>query len=470
MLLTLATTHRPATDLGFLLFKHPGRVRTVELSFGRAHVVFPEAGAARCTAALLLDIDPVALVRDRAGPTGGLLGQYVSDRPYVASSFLSVAIARVLGTAMAGRSADRPELAAAPIPMEARLPVLPCRGGEPLLRRLLEPLGYTVTARPIPLDSQVPEWGDSRYLDATLTAHVRLADLLTHLYVLLPVLDDEKHYWITEAETDKLLAHGGEWLAAHPERDLIARRYLRRGRLTRDALARLAADTPEQVVAGGADPDAAAVQRDREEAQVEERLSLNQARIGAVTAALRATGARRVIDLGCGEGRLLKALLPDRQFTELVGADISHAALEAAARTLHLDRATERTQERVKLLTTALTYRDRRLAGFDAATLVEVVEHLDPGRLAALEQTVFAEARPATVIITTPNVEYNVRFEWLPAGSLRHRDHRFEWTREQFRAWATGVADRHGYHARFVPVGPEDPEVGPPTQMAVLQR
>ena len=165
MLLTITTTHRPATDLGFLLHKNPARAQTFTLSFGRAHVVYPEAGADRCTAALILDIDPVGLVRGRRGPAGegGLLTQYVNDRPYVASSFLSVALSHVFASAMAGRSKDRPALADASLPLEARLSVVPCRGGEVLLRRLFEPLGYAVTVTPHALDARTPEWGASRY-------------------------------------------------------------------------------------------------------------------------------------------------------------------------------------------------------------------------------------------------------------------------------------------------------------------
>jgi hypothetical protein len=115
-------------------------------------------------------------------------------------------------------------------------------------------------------------------------------------------------------------------------------------------------------------------------------------------------------------------------------------------------------------------YRDQRLVGYEAATVIEVVEHLDPPRLAAFERVLFEFARPERVVLTTPNAEFNVRFENLPAGRLRHADHRFEWTRGQFEAWAQGLATRFGYAVRFGPVGPVDEEVGAPTQMAVFTR
>jgi len=467
MLLTITTSHRPATDLGFLLHKNPARAQSFDLSFGRAHVVYPEAGDDRCTAALILDIDPVGLVRGRRGPAGegGLLTQYVNDRPYVASSFLSVALSNVFASAMAGRSKERPALADASIPLEARLSVVPCRGGEVLLRRLFEPLGYTVTVTSHALDARSPEWGASRYFTLTLTATQRLSELLTHLYVLVPVLDDEKHYWVGDDEVDKLLRHGEGWLATHPDRALIARRYLKhRHSLVRDAIARLVSEeeTPE-------DDDAAAA-RDAEETTLERPLSLHEQRLELVRAVLRESGATSILDLGCGEGRLLRRLLEERQFTRIVGMDVSYRSLEIAADRLKLDRMVARQRERITLLHGSLVYRDARLAGFDAAAVVEVIEHLDPPRLAAFERVAFEFARPRTVVLTTPNAEYNVVWPTLPAGQFRHRDHRFEWTRAEFGAWATGVADRFGYAVRFAPIGPPHSEVGSPSQMAVCTR
>jgi 3' terminal RNA ribose 2'-O-methyltransferase Hen1 len=464
MLLTLTSTTPPATDLGFLLHKNPANVRSVELAFGTAHVFYPEASAERCTAALLLDIDPLSLTRRGRGRSDFALAEYVNDRPFVASSFMSVALAKVFGTAMAGRSQERSELVDTPLTLTASLAVVPCRGGETVLRSLFEPLGYGVSAREIPLDEAFPAWGPSAYLAVVLKATIRLRDLLEHLYVLLPVLDDAKHYWVAEDEIDKLVSRGGSWLAGHPERDLITRRYLRhRPGLAREALARLLEEDQS-------DPDEALAASDQEEDRVEEQVSLRDQRLGTVLAALRAAGARRVLDLGCGNGRLLGALLKERDVVEVVGVDVSAGALAAAARRLHVEEMAPKQRERVRLMQGALTYRDRRLAGFDAAVLMEVVEHLDPERLVALERTVFAEAAPATVIVTTPNVEYNVRFEGLVPGSLRHRDHRFEWTRAEFAAWATSIADRTAYGVRFLPVGAEDPEVGPPTQMAVFSK
>lgn len=469
MLLTISTTHRPATDLGYLLHKNPSRPQSFELSFGHAHVVYPEATDERCTAALILDVDPVGLVRGRRGPEGegGLLMQYVNDRPYVASSFLSVAISQVFRSALAGRSKDREALAETELPLEARMAVVPCRGGEAFLRRLFEPLGYEVVASAEALDPAVAEWGASRYYTVQLTTKKRLADLLTHLYVLVPVLDDEKHYWVGDDEVEKLVRHGEGWLSRHPERDLIAARYLKhRHSLVRDAIARLVTEEEPEDEEG----EELSAKKGLEESALEQPLSLNEQRLATVLGALRASGARSVIDLGCGEGRLLRLLLADRQFTRIVGMDVSHRALEMAADRLKLERMPPKQRERIELLHGSLMYRDQRLTGFDAAAVVEVIEHLDPPRLAAFERIAFEFARPATVVVTTPNAEYNVRWPTLPAGKFRHRDHRFEWSRAPFEEWANRVAERFGYAVRFARAGPVDTDVGSPTQMAIFSK
>ena len=460
MLLTITTTHRPATDLGFLLHKHPDRFQSYDLSFGKAHAYYPEAAEGRCTACLLLDVDPVGIVRGK-GSAEGLLSQYVNDRPYVASSFLSVAISQVYGSALQGRCKDRPELTSAPIPLSARLDVLPVRGGEAFLRAVFEPLDYSVECERHPLDDRFPEWGEGPYFSVTIAKTTTLSELLTHLYVLVPVFDNQKHYFVGDDEMEKLLDKGEGWLGRHPEKEEIARRYLKfRPNLFRQALDRLVVEEQPLEAEGDEGLD-----------EVAERTpSLNEQRIGAVMAAIRAGGARRVLDLGCGEGKLLRELLKDGQFEEVVGMDVSIRSLENARDRLKLDRMPERQAARLKLIHGSLIYRDRRLEGYEAAAVVEVVEHLDPPRLSAFERAVFEFARPGTVVITTPNREFNVTWENVGAENLRHPDHRFEWTRREFRDWAEGIAGRFSYSVRFLSVGPEHLEYGSPTQMAVLTR
>ena len=469
MLLTVTTTASPATDLGYLLHKHPARAQSFGVASGTAHVFFPEASPGRCTAALLLEVDPVALVR---GPADSVT-HYVNDRPYAASSLLAVAVKRVFGTALTGRCEARPELAARAIPLEIHVPALRCVGGAGLAARVFRPLGWTVYAEPVPLEPS--SWGDSAYVDLRLTGTVRLADALNHVFVALPVLDDAKHYWVSTDEVDKLVRAGSGWLAGHPEKELITGRYLAHRRaLTDAALARLAEsddldpaelDNAVPALAPEAGPQAETGPR----AETGRPASLAVLRRQAVLGVLREAGARTVADLGCGEGTLTADLLNDSGFTRVIAADVSARALAQAARRLRLDQMPDARRERLAMFQSSLTYRDARLSGLDAAVLMEVIEHVEPDRLSALERAVFGFGAPRTVVVTTPNREYNPEYG-MTAGKLRHRDHRFEWDRAQFRSWASRVADAYGYSVRFSGAGRESPTAGSPTQLAVFTR
>nr|WP_202888168.1 3' terminal RNA ribose 2'-O-methyltransferase Hen1 [Kribbella solani] len=447
----------PASDFGFLLHKNPARPQTIGITGGSAHVFYPEATGERCTAAVLLEIDPIGLVRSGRGKAaeGFTLGQYVNDRPYAASSLLAVALGKLFRTAMNGRCDARPELAARPLPLEIHVPALPCNGGADLAERFFAPLGWTVDARPVPLDPEIPAWGDSRYVDLRLTGVLRLADGLNHLYVMLPVLDDAKHYWVGSDEVDKLVKAGEGWLGAHPEKDLISRRYLAHRRYLADAALERLAEVDGQELA--------------EESAEEGSVSLAVERRTAVAGVLRELGARRIADIGCGEGALAGELLKDPMIGELIATDVSARALISAKRRLRYDDLPDRQRDRLRFLQSSVTYSDERLAGLDAVVLMEVVEHVDPPRLPALARSVFQAAHPAAVVMTTPNSEYNVLFPSLPAGKFRHPDHRFEWTRAEFEEWARGVASTYGYTVEFRPVGAVDPAYGAPTQLALFR-
>ena len=462
MLVSLTSTTPVATDLGYLLHKHPDRVRSVDVGFGRAHVFYPEAAPQRCTATAYVEVDPFGRTRHRQHRRAQGLEPYLNDRPYAASSMLSVALGRLFRTALNGTCEARPELVGQPLDLEIGLPVVPVRGGQELLRHLFEPLGYEVDCSSIALDPEFPAWGDSPYVAARLAGQQTVRSALEHLYVLLPVLDDAKHYWIGPDEVDKLLLRGGDWLGSHPESDLITRRYLRLPDYTREALARLA-DT-------GEDSDLLDTQRDAAEQATELPLRLGEQRLDSVLEAVRSVGAGSVLDLGCGEGRLLERLIVEPAVTRTVGVDASIGALERAERRLKLDEMSERRRERIQLLQGALTYTDSRLRDFDVATVVEVVEHLDPERLDVFAEVVFGHISAPSVVLTTPNREYNANFEHLDARGLRHDDHRFEWTRSEFEAWAGGISERFGYGVEISAVGPVDPVHGPPTQMAVFRR
>jgi len=465
MLLTISTTHFPADDLSFLLHKHPAKIQSVDISSGKAHIFYPEISAQKCTAALLLDIDPVGLVRS-AGPKGNdfALEQYVNDRPYVASSFMSAAIAKAYSSALNGRCKDKPELVDITMPFTAKLAVLPVKGGEVILKALFEPLGYTINAVQHPLDTTYPDWGNSRYFTVELSNQATLQQLLSHLYVLIPVCDNDKHYWVNQEEVEKLLAKGKGWLETHPAKELIVRRYMKGQR----SLANQALDvllSKDQV-----DADATGIETPEVSDTEEPQLRIHDLRLQAAKDELLSAGAKRIVDLGCGEGRLIKLLLAEKQFEFILGMGVSYRSLEIAKERLKLDRMTERQLQRVQLIQGSLTYRDKRLQVFDGAALVEVIEHLDEPRLTALEKSVFEYAKPEVVVITTPNAEYNVRFANYEDGKMRHNDHRFEWTRPEFEAWANRVAAQFGYTVLFKPIGEVDPEVGALSQMAIFKQ
>jgi 3' terminal RNA ribose 2'-O-methyltransferase Hen1 len=458
VLVTIGYSGPNASNLGYLLFKHPAKLQSFDVSVGQAHIFYPEADDERCTVALLLEVDPIALVRNRrlGGSDSFSLGHYVNDRPYASSSMLAVAIGQLFRTAMTGRSDTLPELAASAIPLEIGLTAVPSRGQAGLAARLFEPLGWTVDETVIPLDPEFPEWGDSRYTNLRLSGTTRLSEALRQLYVLLPVLDDSKHYWVSDDEVGKLLRAGDGWLPEHPDRELITRRYLAHQKsMVADATARLVelddAPEPDEPVAAPPTP-------------------LFALRAEAVLAALSSVGAHRVADLGCGEGALLSRLIADPTFTEIVGTDVSSRSLAAAEERLHLRELSDAQRQRVRLLQSSVTYQDDRIRGLDAVVLMEVIEHIDAERLPSVESSVFGHAAPGAVIVTTPNSDYNARYPGLAVGRFRHPDHRFEWSREQFSRWAEGVGERNGYSVEFRAIGEEDPLLGSPTQLALFRK
>jgi 3' terminal RNA ribose 2'-O-methyltransferase Hen1 len=465
MLFTITYTGQNTQELGYLLYKNPARAQVFELSHGKAYVFYPEVSDGRTTAALLLDIDPLDLARGKAGSTGGGLFDYVNDRPYVSSSFMCTAIAKVYGTAMTGRADDHQALSDTLLDLTAAITMLPCWGEQEKLHDVFAPLGYEVAFESFVGDEKFPAWGESRYVNLTLKGRVRLRDLLHHVYVLIPVFDRQKHYWIGSDEVDKLLRHGEGWLENHPEKSYITGRYLhRRKSLINLAYRRLA----EANAVDGEMLVEVAANESEEKPAGDKKLNLNTQRLGSVIAALKSSGARRVIDLGCGEGHLLAMLQKEHQFTKIAGMDVSHIALGRASHRLRLENADERTKARISLFQGSLTYKDARLADFDAACVVEVIEHLDPPRLAAFARALFEFAKPPVVVLTTPNKEYNANYGFLQADDLRHGDHRFEWTRAQFRAWANSTAEKFGYRVQFSEVGEVDETHGAPTQMGVF--
>jgi 3' terminal RNA ribose 2'-O-methyltransferase Hen1 len=467
MLLTITYTGQNTAELGYLLFKNPYRPQKFELNYGDAYVFYPEVSNERTTAALLLDIDPIDLARGKSDANRNGLFDYVNDRPYVSSSFLSTAISNVFGTAMTGRADEHQSLSDSPLDLTADITMLPCRGDTDMLNRVFEPLGYEVKYETFVNDELFPAWVKIKYVNLNIKGKVRLRDLLRHIYVLVPVFDRQKHYWVGGDEVDKLLQHSEDWLQNHPEKGYITSRYLKHLRpLVNMAFARLVdADVAASVEA----VEAANADDETPKETPEKKITLNAQRLGGVIAALKSRGANSVIDMGCGEGNLLALLLREGQFVRIAGMDVSHAALERASDKLKLDKAGDNTLKRITLFQSSLMYKDSRFKGYDAACVIEVIEHLDLPRLAAFERVLFEYAKAPVVVLTTPNREYNVKYENLgDVTDLRHSDHRFEWTRAQFREWAEKTAAQYGYAVRISRIGDSDEALGAPTQMGVF--
>ncbi|MED5803035.1 3' terminal RNA ribose 2'-O-methyltransferase Hen1 [Gordonia sp. Z-3] len=435
------TVQLPATDLGFLLYKHPDRVQRFATSQGGATVFFPVASPELCS--VVLHVDGAGAKVDRAEG----MGRYVNVVPFAASSRLVVVLGKVFGDALAGRCATRPELVDNRWPMTLTVPSVPT-GGRCSPAELFEPLGWTVQTSAQPLEP--PQWGDSEFVTISLSGVHTVRDALRHLSVCLPVLAGAKHYFVDDAEVDKLQRLGDGWLDTHPRRDDIAAGYVKHVRsLTDEAVMRLAGDV---TTAQPAD-DANAVP--------ERRASLARHRREWVVESLARAGARSVLDAGCGEGRLLAELVTALPGAQIAGVDVAPAMVDRARERLQRWRGTSVWQS-------SLMYTDPRCRGFDAVVLMEVIEHIEFDRLPTAMSSVFDEMAPRTVVITTPNHDHNEAYGL--AGQWRHPDHRFEFTRADFAQWCASVAEEYRYRVTIDGVGEPVEGLGAPTQCAVFTR
>ena len=431
------------------------------MSYGKAYVFYPEVSDECTTMALLLDIDPIDLARGKLGSNEGGLFDYVNDRPYTSTSFMSTAIARIFSSAMNGRCDKKQSLADTPLNLTAKLFSLKDGGYNELAKQLFEPLGYEVSIEQYLLDDKFQEWGNSPYINLTISNTIKLCDLLNHIYVLIPVFDKQKHYYIESSEINKLLTHGQGWLENHPYKEKIVNRYFS-----------IKKDYAKTVLENFLSNESKEEDINSNEISEEttKKTSLNNLRLQKVKDVVLSSGASSVIDLGCGEGKLTELLLKEPQIKKITACDVSISSLEKAAKRLHIDNMPSYKKDKLTLMQASLTYKDTRFEGFDCACIVEVIEHIDATRIPSFERIIFEFAAPKTVIITTPNKNYNVNYKTLCADKLRHNDHRFEWSKEEFENWANNICKKFSYTVELCGIGEEDEQQQTATQMGVFTR
>lgn len=487
LILTITYEGQNTQDLGYLLYKNPYRAQSFDLPTGKAHVVYPEISDERTTAALILDLDPLILSKGKPGTGEAGLFDYVNDRPYVSSSFMSGAIKKVFATAMTGRCVQRQELADARIDLTVKLFMLPVRGEKDMINRFFAPLGYTVSFETFPIDEDFPEWGESPYVNLCLKGRVRLADLLNQIYILIPVFDLQRHYYAGEDEIENVIRHGNNWLSTHPERDYILKRYFNKSRnYAKEAISRLDSiysDSEKPFIEEiGLKSSAEDIEKSTENTNGETTPSeirqysgepLDKIRIQTVCNTVISCEAKTVIDIGCGEGKLLALLAKEPQIQKIAGVDVSVSALKKARLRLENLLFSDSQRQKVTLFQGSLMYRDKRYKGYDALCLVEVLEHIDPKKLPVLEKNIFGYTSPNIAVITTPNRAYNVNYDYL-TGAFRHKDHRFEWDEKEYRAWCEKICEEYGYGFELSGIGRDIEIVNAaslcPTMMAVFRK
>lgn len=453
MILTITYEKQNASDLGYLLHKNPYRPQSVDISKGKAYIFYPEISDTSCTVSMVLDINSVNLVRKSKNS----IFDYVNDRPYTSSSFLSVAIAKVFSTALSGICQKRPELVDEEVPIQASLTMVPCKGGKKIIYDFFasEPLKYQVEVVEFLLDENHPHWGKGNYYNITIKKKTTIKEVLRHIYILVPSLDIDKHYFVSENEIDKLERYGEPWIQSHPFKEEIISRYMIKMKsLYNQAVKRLLEDSDEK-------------EEEKDIEKLNTKLKLNKLRMNAVVEAILNTNTSKIIDLGCGEGKLIGKIINNNHINKITGVDISYSQLERAKKRLRLDELAPNRRDKVKLIQGSLTYIDERFQGYDLATLIEVIEHIDYDRLWMLEKNIFENARPKFVIVTTPNKEYN-EYYGMKESNLRHPDHRFEWSRNEFESWCLRITKEYRYDVTFKEIGETIDQIGAPTQMGVF--
>ena len=444
MLLTLACSGKDAPDLSWLLHKRPNRLQAFDLPYGKAFVFFPEYTETRSVVSLLLEINQEAL-NDLCKNKEGEF-QFVNPRQFLSSSLLSGAIGKVFSSAIKGICADKPELVNKEYDLELELTNFSCRLKPEYVARIFKPLGYAIA-----FDNISSDFPREKLIvgNLRLKGKTNLKDLLSQLYILIPVFDRYLHFWIDEPQLQRFIRLTAGWLESHPEKRFILTEYFWP-----------AADFKSRVLERfNAIPGLSS----NEKAQ-----PLKIQRHEAIEATLAIHGAKTIIDLGCGEGSLIFYLLEQKKYAKIAGTDISAKNIESAKK--RIAGRPSRACREDDLFVSSLTYPDKRLRGYDAAVLSEVIEHFEINRMNTVMKNILGAAKPQIFIMTTPNRAYNNQFSGLADGAMRHPDHRYEFTEEEFTNFCRKNASAFGYEVELEPIGEISPEFGAPTLMGVFKK
>jgi 3' terminal RNA ribose 2'-O-methyltransferase Hen1 len=445
MQLTIQASGDNVQAISYLLAKNPNNLYERNHKGHLVRLFYSKFTETELEVTIFVTPDPIEMVKNNSNSYD--ITHYINDREFAVSSIFCSFIRSALGTALNGQPKEE-HLKWVNHPFSFNFefgPVVSSLSDEKLMN-LFEPIGYEVTINRPEIEYSFPikTKSSARYL--SIKGMKTLQEGLRHLFVLIPVIDNYKHYFIDEKEIEKLERYGEGWLEQHPLRDLIYRQALRFKEIY-------------SLVENSS--------KDEKKVEPVKKVRLNELRYEKIVNAVSQMKPRSVVDFGSGEGKLSVQLGFVEGITEILAVEPSESASLKALERFNKVKNKEKFVI-PELLWGSLFYYDERLKDKDVIILCEVIEHIDETRLPKAMDTLLHDYQPGALIITTPNREYNELYDM--EEHLRHNDHRFEWTRAEFRQWCTERNYSNDYELLFDGIGEEHPSHGFPTQMCIFKR
>ncbi|PYF06198.1 3' terminal RNA ribose 2'-O-methyltransferase Hen1 [Ureibacillus chungkukjangi] len=445
MQLTIRGTGQDIQVISYLLAKNPNNLYERRVSGHLVRMFFSQFSEEEVEVTFFVTPDPIELSRNNSKVYD--ITSYINDREFVVSSIFCTFLRTALGTALNGKPVEEYEpWVNHPFPLEFSFGPVASQLTDQDIQSLFQPLGYAVEITYGEADYNMDFKSKSSARFITLKGSTTLQMGLRQLFVLIPVLDNYKHYYIDEQEVEKIVRYGEGWLDKHPKREFILRQALR-----------------FKEVYGQFEN-----QHTKKENESSPKLRLNDLRYDKIVGKVNQLKRKEtVVDLGSGEGKLSEKLGFIDGVKEILAVEPSESATLKALKRFE-KAAQDKNFVKPRQIFGSLFYYDERLKGKDVLILCEVIEHIDEYRLPKIIQTILQDYRPRTLIITTPNQEYNEVYGM--GGDYRHPDHRFEWTREEFQTWCKTQNENHEYNIAFDGIGEEHELHGYPTQMCLFTR